>query len=206
MLPALAATSIQSRSLERFRRLRIRDIVAPAELLELLPSPFAHGLDELRVSVAHEVLKGIRLTVLLAHEEQRNVWGQEQERGREPAFRQAHQRGDAIAERTVAHLIVILNADHEPVRGNAGCRRAMAPLAMLGVPPIEYERSAQRRRDRGDAAEVGVVAVLLSGERGVDTVVQVVRPLAVEPVPTRIGGANHPRVVEVALADDNRLT
>ncbi len=52
--------------------------------------------------------------------------------------------------------------------------------------------------------EVGVVALVLAGERDVQAVVDVVGPLRVQPVAAAVAGRDHPRVVEVRLGDQRQ--
>ena len=54
------------------------------------------------------------------------------------------------------------------------------------------------------AAEVGVVALPLAGQRDVQGVVDVVVPLGVEPVAAGLARGDQPRVVEVGLGDQRQ--
>ncbi len=96
--------------------------------------------------------------------------GQRQRLGRQP-----------VAERPVAHLVVVLREDHEaprlPVEGRA--RRGAAPV-LAAVAAVVDERPLEGLRELGHLAEVGVVAVPLAGQQDVQRVVEVVGPLRVE--------------------------
>jgi hypothetical protein len=82
--------------------------------------------------VAHEVLERVRLAVLLAHEQQRHVAREQEQRRRELLALERHERGEALAERAVAHLVVVLRRDDEreramPVEARRPCRRSRCP-------------------------------------------------------------------------------
>ena len=59
--------------------------------------------------------------------------------------------------------------------------------------------------DSRHADEVLVVAVPLPGERGVDRVMDVVRPLRIEPVATVLRWTDEPRIIQVALRDQEQV-
>ena len=106
-----------------------------------------------RIVVVGEELERTRLAALLSHEQQRHVRGEEHA-GRSEV---THLRRQAIAVGAVADLVVVLRADDESTRG----QRLVGP------------------RKVGDGAELGVVALPLSGQENVKRVVEVVRPLRV---------------------------
>src|SRR5918999_5566711 len=118
MLGLRDATPVETRTRERLRALRIRYVVAPAKRLELLATPLAHRLDELGIAVAHKILKGIRLAVLLAHEQQRHVRRQQEQCSRKPALPKPDRRCEAIADGAISDLIVILDACYETIARN----------------------------------------------------------------------------------------
>ena len=68
------------------------------------------------------------------------------------------------------------------------------------------ERPAEHVRQAGEpgGGEVGVVALGLAGERGVQAVVDVVAPLGVQPVAAGLARGDQPRVVEVGLGDQRQ--
>ena len=76
---------------------------------------------------------------------------------------------------------------------------------MRRVAPRVEERLAIHVGDRRDAREVLVVAVPLAGERDVDGVVNVVRPLRVEPVAALLRRTDQPRIIQVALRHELHL-
>lgn len=69
---SVAASVIQLRLEKRDLVLRVNGTIRPPECLEFLSAPLAHRLDEVRIGMAHEVRKRGRLSVFLAHEQQRD--------------------------------------------------------------------------------------------------------------------------------------
>ncbi len=154
--------------------------------------------------MAHEVEERARLAVLLAHEQERHVRREEDERGREPQAFERHQAREPLAERAVADLIVVLREHDEPVGRHVGRRRTVTLVAERRVRTVVDEAVAKALRDRAHAAEVDVVPAPLAGERGVHGVMEIVRPDAVEAEPALPALAHEPRIVLVALRDDER--
>src|SRR5579872_6814692 len=68
----VAGGIIQDRPVERGFILRIRDRILPAESSKIFATPFTHGFNEGGIAVTGEVLKGMRLTILFTHKEQRD--------------------------------------------------------------------------------------------------------------------------------------
>ena len=66
-------------------------------------------------------------------------------------------------------------------------------------------RPCAARDQVGEAGEVLVVAIALARERGVQRVVEVVAPLGVDAVATKLPGTHDARVVEVALGDEHEF-
>ena len=122
-----------------------------------------------------EVLERRRLTVLLALEEERRERGEENHGLREPELR----RGQAVADRPVADLVVVLGGDDQP--------RSLVAREFAG--------------DRGHrAVETGVVAVALAGQRDVERVME-----RVEPHRVVLPLVERPEVVLPHLADHERV-
>ena len=114
----------------------------------------------------------------------------------------------AVARRPVADLVVVLQVGDEPVAGDpAGVDRGAVAAAAEAAPgALVQEHPGQHVREPGQARrrEVGVVALVLAGEHGVQAVVDVVGPLRVQPVPAALAGGDHLRVVEVGLGDERQ--
>src|SRR5690606_10440879 len=104
---------IDPRLFEGRRVLRVRDLALPGEGAELLGPSAPHGLDQLGLRVADEVLEGRRFAVLLAHEDQGQEGREQQQRPGQLLLLEAEQAAEALAQQTVAHLIVVLNRDDE---------------------------------------------------------------------------------------------
>src|SRR6266853_1700767 len=135
--------SIESRPDEGLLALRVRDLPAPTEAREFAPAAFPHGQHEGRVAVAHEVEKWPGLAVLLSHEEQRHVRRQQQQSGAELLCFEGDERGETLATRAVAHLIVVLREYHEALGRSVVRRRAMAPAAELRMAAAQHEAVAE---------------------------------------------------------------
>src|SRR5690606_1171727 len=101
-----------------------------------------------------------------------------------------------LAAGAVADLVVVLEVAEERVAGHAGRRAAVRAAAERRVAAGIDPGAAQRRGDVGERAEVGVVAVALATEYGVQRVMEVVAPLRVEPVATALARPQQARIVE----------
>lgn len=65
---------------------------------------------------------------------------------------------------------------------------------------------AQRVRESGQRAEIRIVALPLTGYRGMDGVMDVVIPLGGDPVAAMAGPGDQPRVVSVGFGDQRQRT
>ena len=101
---------LEARALEGCGVLRIGN-VGPTEFGELAEASLGDSLLDDGVVEAGEELKGRGLIVLLAHEQERGVRREQQERGGEFARAGGDEGGEALAKGAVADLIVILDAD-----------------------------------------------------------------------------------------------
>ena len=105
------------------------------------------------------------------------------------------QRGQPVADRAVADLVVVLQADDEG--GGRQARRSLSPrgsplarrLALVTRSPA----TESVRALRGGVLEIGVVAFGLAGQQDVQRVMRVVGPLRVEQAGTAGGGTSCPR-------------
>src|SRR5262249_57863068 len=89
--------------------------------------------------------------------------------------------------------------------GAVGGGAAGAPRGVRGVPAVIDEPIPETLPERPRPGEVRVVAALLAGQRDMDGVMEVVRPLPVERVPAALRTAAEPWIVQIALGDDERL-
>ena len=78
----------------------------------------------------------------------------------------------------------------------------MYAIPVRCVAPRIEERLAVNIGDRGDALIVLVVAMPLAGKRGVDRVMHVVRPLAIQSVAALLGRTYEPRVVQITFGKE----
>src|SRR5690606_32930211 len=147
------------------------------EVLALLPSPLAHERPQLGVVVGEE-LEGRGGGPLLTHEQERQL-GCEEEEGRGRAVRgRRYVVGEAVAGGTVAHLVVVLDADDALLgtdgRGARAARPARPAARLAVVEPAFSNRLGEVRRRR--PGEVGEVARGVAGGEVADLVVEVVGP------------------------------
>jgi hypothetical protein len=146
---------------------------------ELAPSAVAHRARELALEVA-EIEEGRVGGELLAHEEERHRGSEQQDREREAHALGRGDRREPLAQRAVAHLVVVLQEGHEG-RERQVRRGLPAPLAaaMRGGLALVGEAFGERAREHacGLGGVVAVVAVGLAGHEHVEGVVRVVVPL-----------------------------
>ncbi len=102
----------------------------------------------------------------------------------------------AVAERAVADLVVVLVEDDELLRRAVGGGSAEAALAKRRVPAVVDERARERLGEVGDRAELLVVAAAVAGQQHAQRVVEVVGPLGVVAEAAQLARADDLRVVE----------
>src|SRR5205823_14358788 len=112
-----------------------------------------------------------------------------------------------LAAGAIADLVVVLRADHEPATGKMRGGSSVRTAAVLGMAARVVPALAKRDGNRVDRVderrrEIPVVALRLSGERGVERVVEIVGPGGVEPVAAFLDRLDDARLVEIALLDD----
>ena len=204
-----AQSSLESRKVWTSRRVRHVLGGVPAVRRRTPPPALAHRVVAARSSGKWEKnCHGVRAP----HSSPMNSIGVNGEQTAAPR-RTRRARGERAAEpvagRPVADLVVVLQVGDEPVAGDpAGvdrravvaaaeaatrCRRAGTPGSCTCASPVEP-----------GGREVGVVALVLAGQRGVQAVVDVVVPLRVQPVAAAVAGRDQPRVVEVRLGDQRQ--
>ena len=128
-------------------------------------------------------MKGVRLAVLLSHEQERHEGREQEHRGRDLAPLEAHEGREPLAAAAIGDLVVVLQADDELLAGPAARGGAVPPAAVGRVLTRVDEAVAERPRQLFHPAEVLVVAVALARQRGVQGVVPVVDPLRRHPQP-----------------------
>ena len=84
--------------------------------------------------------------------------------------------GQAVAERAVADLVVVLAEDDEVLGRAVVGGRAEARLRKVEYSPSCDERAVERLGELGDRPELRVVAVAVAGEQRAQRVVEVVGP------------------------------
>ena len=199
----VALVPVEPAPLERGRVLRVGHLAAEAgEVLELRLPARAHERAELGVVIGEELERRGR-GPLLAHEQERQLGREEQERAR-----RAVRAGSAdVVSRSpagpVADLVVVLDADDALLGADrlgarpAWLARRFARAAVVEPPALERLRDVGRRR----VGEVGVVALGVASEEVADQVVEVVGPDGVEAV--AVGAREDERVqVAVVLGDE----
>ncbi len=101
----------------------------------------------------------------------------------------------------IAHLVVVLGEDDKSLAGDGPAGAAVSPFAVLGILAVVYKPIPQGFEQVIEAAEVAVVALMLTREDGVQAVVQVIVPLGVQPEAAQVRRADQPRVVQGAFGD-----
>src|ERR671915_1312068 len=101
----------------------------------------------------------------------------------------------ALAARSVADLVVILEVSQEAVAGQAAGGTSMPAPSKLRVTSVVDEHLTQRLCDVGDRPKVPVVAVALAGENRVQGVMEVVVPLGIEAVATELARSHDTGIV-----------
>ena len=200
-VPGDACRRVEPGRLVRRRVLRVRHVRrTPAVPLELRPPALADGRPQHRVGERGEVRPRRRL----AHSSPMKSIGVYGSVSRSAAAAaapvRADQRGDPVAGRPVADLVVRLHGHHEPPRVGAGPVDGppVRAAAERGPPSVVPERPLEGVGQRRSRAEVGVVALRLARGRPVQRVVDVVVPLA------RSGPARRRRRLRAAARSPGR--
>ncbi len=147
---------------ERLLRLRVERLARPAERAEFLRPAAAHGLDQLGARVAGEEWEGRVVGVLLAHEEQRHLGGEQDRAGHQLGRLDARSLRQPVAEHPVPDLVVVLAEDDESAAVDAGGGRAVAAAAVARRLAGVGEALPVGPRDHPApvAGEIGVVAAV----------------------------------------------
>src|SRR5260370_14223419 len=124
-----------------------------------------------------EILKRRGLAVLLAHEQHRKEWREDDHRRRESQFLGRYERGHAIAMHPISNLIVVLR-EHNKLRAAGGLRlRAVLASAINRMLPSVAISTRHHARQIARGAVSNVVARLLGGQECVQCMMEIVAPL-----------------------------
>src|SRR5437763_224354 len=121
---------IQDGAAERLGVLRIWHLLTPSEFGKLAPPPFAYGLRKSRVSVTGKIQKRRGFAILLPHKQERDVRCAQHQASSQFERGKGHQSAETVTMRPVAHLIMILAADHKALAGEMTAGRAAWPVAI----------------------------------------------------------------------------
>ncbi len=191
------------RLLERLASVGIRDRLAACrvgergEMLKLAAASLAHQLRQLRIVVGEEQEGRLRAP-LLAHEQHRDERAEQQQRGGRPQRLGVGQGREPVAERAIADLVVVLQADHEGRRRQMSTRLAARLAVMRRHFPLigkalGHATGEQSRR----VLEILVVAFVFAGQQHVQAMMYVVGPLRVE-----LSGGEVGSLVALMLQDE----
>ena len=109
-----------------------------------------------------------------------------------------------VAQRAVAHLVVVGREHDETFHRHVGRGRAEAALAELRVRAVVHVRAPERLRHQRDRVELAVPALGLAGQQHAQRVVEVVGPGGVAAVAAQLRHPHHARVVEAGLGRHQR--
>jgi len=113
-LPSCAARfPVQLRLAKGFQARRIGGLTLPVEGGKLLRPAGPYGLDQVLVGMVHEVEKRGFLAIFFAHEEQRDIGGQENQTGSDLQAFKSHQAGHSFSQHAIADLVMVLGKDHK---------------------------------------------------------------------------------------------
>ncbi len=155
--------------------------------------------------VGEELPRGARAP-LLTHPQHRGE-GAGQDEGCADLQQPGAERGaDAVALGAVADLVVILQVGQKAPSGGAFPVDGAAVIAAAegGPAAVVHEHRRENLGQRAQGPEVDVVALPLTGQCRVQRMVDVVRPLRVQPVAPGLARGDQPRVVQVALGDQEQ--
>src|SRR6185437_6558879 len=186
---------------ERRFGLRISHLHTRRETV-VTPATTANILDQAAIVEGTEEGKRVFLAVFFAHEQQRQVRRQQHQTGGEPLFRGTNQRGEAIAVRPIADVIVVLDADDEAITGQIFIRSAPAPVAVGTVNAIEMKGVFQHTVETLDIAEIAILAMPFAGEVGMKRVVKIFVPFGIESVSAILRRTYHAHVIHQTFRDD----
>ena len=181
MVALMTQRGVDVCGVERGRGVGVEDPAAAGERGELLGPAGSDRLHQGGVAVVDEIRKRRRIAVFLAHEQQGHAGGEQNERGRQLGLFQSHQGDQPVTSGAVADVVVILGEDDEALRWNGRRRSAVVAIPEHGVLALVDEPLVHGPRDVVDRAEIDVVPGALTGERGVERVMEVIVPLGVHP-------------------------
>ncbi len=196
----------QFRAEKGFGRLRVRNLRAfPGKRGKLALAPLGNGPSQLVVVIREKQERRARAP-FLALEEHRRERPEQHERGDRLERGRIDELAQALAEGTIADLVVILRADDELVRRDIERRTAVRALAVSRVLTVEHVALLERLREVAERSEIRVITAALAGEERVDRVVKIVHPMRVESVAAARGTVDEAGIVEIALGDEDART
>ncbi len=131
-------SGIRARMASSWKAGRWREVCAPT---------FADGGGKVALEVA-EIDEGALLAPFLAHEQERDVGGEEEDRGQGADHRLRSERGQALSEGAVADLVVVLEEVEEGERRLSGARLAAGLAGHSDARARPGRRSLRRGRGR----------------------------------------------------------
>ena len=173
---------VEFRREEGLPRCRVRDLRRQSGIgefgkaREFLAAPLAHGFRQLALEVAEERKRLVR-PPLLAHEQHRRLRQEEIDAGERPKGRGGGERAQALAERPVADMIMVLQEDDECAGRKSRARPPARRAAMGRDLALKGESLRQRPREQLRLAIVAVIAAPLACRRDVQHMVRIVVPL-----------------------------
>jgi hypothetical protein len=183
-------------------RVRVGGLTLPCKRRELRLASPPHRIDEVRVLVTDKVAKGSRLPILLPHEQKWNLGSEQQQGGAHFLRLEVEHRRQTITVNAVAHLIVVLGAHDKTPRLQIGGAVPMLAPPVLRVLAGVGEAFIDGAHQMVKLAEVVVVAAAFGCEQCMYGVMEVVAPLGIQRVATRVTRTDDARIVQVALGDE----
>src|SRR5205823_6484468 len=102
--------------------------------------------------------------------------------GRQALGGRRKQGAEPVATGPIADLVMVLNADREPVAGEAARGCAVPPVAVPAVAAVEEKCPFQHLGEVFSPPIILVVAALFTRQMGMDDMVEVVAPLRVQTI------------------------
>ncbi len=119
--------------------LRVRYVASPSQGGEFLAPAAGDRRPKIRILEVGDEEERRALPILLTHEEQRHICGDEEGGGGQLELLGGHQRGEPLSLGTIPHLVMVLYAHDEPLGGDVDGRRPVRSAAVSGVLPVVDE-------------------------------------------------------------------
>src|SRR5580700_4593218 len=110
----------------------------------------------------------------------------------------AHQMRIAVARRTIADLVVGLRVAEEPVSRQSRRRAPMPPSTIFRVAAIVNPCLPERLGEIGKRSEIRIVAGALAGQNCMQSVMEIIAPLRLDPVAANCSWPHDSGVVQIA--------